>query len=229
MPPGWHHEPPAARDGIPWESAGDSMLSRWWRTLGATMRGRVFYANVATSDDAMSAVTFHTVTWAVMGFVTGATYFLLLGVVGAAVAIPFGKGGGPGAIAGSVWLFGAACWLGLTLAGALLGFVLPWVVGGIHHLILAMLGGVPPDRTYAHTVRAQAYASAGSAIFSVVPYIGSLVTLILGVKLHIDAYNEVHRCGAGETLLALGAPLVCSCCGCLGFSTVLSVVSALSP
>lgn len=227
MPPGWHHEPPDARDGIAWESASGGMLSRWWRTLGATMRGRSFYASVAASDDAMSAVTFHTMTWAVMGFAVGAMYFLLLSLIGAAIAVPFGAWSGPGFLAGSVWLFGAACWLGLTLGGATIGFVLPWLVGGIHHLVLAMLGAVPPDRSYGHTVRAHAYASAGAWVFSVVPYIGSFVTLILKVKLHIDAYDEVHRCGAGNALLALVAPFVCSCCGCVGFTTILSFVSSV--
>ena len=230
MPPGWQPQQPMLDGGVPWESASGGLLMRWWQTIGATLKGRPFFAAVALNDDAMSAVTFHTMTLALMGFVFGLLYFFLLAVVGTAILAPFSRSGFGLPLAGGIYGMGFGLWIAATLGGAVVGFVGPWVSGGIHHLILALFGGIPPDRSYAHTVRAHAYANAGATIFSALPYLGTLVTFALGIKNHLEAYEEMHHCGAGKALAAYFAPFVCSCCGCVGMTLALgSIASIIGP
>jgi hypothetical protein len=232
MPPGWQPNHQALDGGIPWESSAGNILGRWWSTLGAILKGRPFFAAAATSDDAMSAVTFHAMTFAMFGALVGLVYFVIFSLIGTAflaVLAPLTKGLG-GMFAGGAVMAGAAFWFAAIVCGGVGGFVLPWLTGGIHHVVLALLGGVPPDRSYSHTVRAHAYANGGATVFAVIPYLGALVSFGLGIKNHLEAYDEMHHCGGGRALAAYVAPVVCSCCGCVGGLGLFgSVASALSP
>ena len=231
MPPGWQPQQPMLDGGVPWESASGGLLMRWWQTIGATLKGRPFFAAVALNDDAMSAVTFHTMTLALMGFVFGLFYLSVPAVLGTVLLGALSRTGFGLPLAGGAYGMGFGLWIAATLGGAVVGFVGPWVSGGIHHLILALFGGIPPDRSYAHTVRAHAYANAGATIFSALPYlgIGTLVTFALGIKNHLEAYEEMHHCGAGKALAAYFAPFVCSCCGCCGCVGMTLALGSIAP
>ncbi|MBM4359562.1 MAG: hypothetical protein FJ096_15770 [Deltaproteobacteria bacterium] len=228
MPPGWAPRNDVLDGGVPWESTNLGLFSRWVQTLTATFKGRPFFATVAQSDDAMSAVTFHTMTFTMMGFVFGGLLFLvtfLFGVAFLGPALPSGLGT---SLAGGASFAGVMMWFGITLVMATTGFIGPWVVGGMHHLVLALTGAVPPDRSYSHTVRAHAYADGGAFVFNAIPYLGSLIVFVLSLKNHLDAYESVHHCGAGKALLAFFSPvLICGCCGCFGGGALLSGLSAL--
>ncbi|NDD31762.1 MAG: hypothetical protein EB084_26235 [Proteobacteria bacterium] len=222
MPPGWQptYE---VESSIPWETVGSPLLTRWWKTVTATFKGRAFFAALAQSDDAMSAVTFHTLTLALVGFAYGGLYMLMMAVLGTIVVGPLGAPSGLGLLAaGGMWGVGLASWLSMTLLGAATGFAMPWALAGVHHLVLALTGGVPPDRSYTHTVRAHAYANAGAMAFAAVPYVGSLIALVFGIKNHLEAYDELHRCGGGKALLAYFTPFFCSCCGIGAFLAIFS-------
>ena len=221
MPPGWQPERQQLDGGIPWESPNGGLFLRWWQTLGATLKGRPFFATVAQSDDAMSAVTFHTMTWMVMGLVSGLFYSFVFGIFGAGALGPLYSMGYGLPFSGGLFAIASSILFGSTLCGAFFGFVEPWVVGGLHHLVLSLVGGIPPGRTYAHTVRAHAYASGGAAVFSAIPYVGALVTFVLSIKNHLEAYDEMHRCG-GKALLAYFSPVLFCCCGCCSLFTLFS-------
>ncbi len=221
MPPGYvPGGGPALAGGVPWEAQGGGLFSRWWETIGATFKGRPFFAAAAQGDDAMSAVLFNTFTMTLLGAALGLLYialFALFGSMFGAVFSTLGKATGmPLGLAGAG--FGLALGIGLflatTLGGAMSGFLVPWVMGGLHHLALLVLGGVPEGRTYMHTVRAHAYANAGSSIFLPIPYLGALVSLVFGIMNHVYGYDEMHRCGGGKAFAAWLAPMVCGCCGC---------------
>lgn len=200
--------------GVPWEAAGSSLFSKWFQTIRATFKGRAFYNVVAENDDAMSAVMFHTATYTIIGALFGCLYALIFIVFGAAFALPLASTGIGSAVLGGGLAAGVLAWLAVVTSASFAGFALPWVVGGVHHLMLALAGGVPPHRTYAHTVRAHAYANAGASILGLIPGIGSLLSFVFGVKNHLDAYEAVHSCGGGKAMLAFFAPVLCGCCSC---------------
>jgi hypothetical protein len=228
MPPGWQPQAVLLDGGIPWEKAGGGVFSRWYQTVAASFKGAPFFATVAESDDAMSAVAFHTMTCALVGFILGGFYFLIVSVLGlAAAGVVPGLGLGL-PIAGGATLGGLLLWLTILTGSAATGFVMPWVVGGLHHLVLALLGGVAPHRTYMHTVRAHAYANGGPWVFAAIPSLGQLIWLVLTLKNHLEAYDAMHQCGGGKAFAALVSPTVCMCCGCAGtfglFGGLLSVL-----
>ncbi len=235
MPPGW--EPPGGGTlpgTVPWETPGGSLIGRWWATLAGTFRGRSFFAAVALSDDAMSAVTFHLVTSVVVGIISTTVSLSYFGISGAGGLGPYRRWVGPmypgaGFTAG----LSIASWFVSVMFSALIGFILPWILGGIHHLVLAMLGGVPAEKSYVHTVRAQAYAAAGPLLFVAlplsIPFLG-LMTLLLWfcfeLKNHIEAYDEMHRCGSGKPVVAFLSPFLCFCCGWFALVAMLGAVFA---
>jgi len=103
--------------------------------------------------------------------------------------------------------------IGLCLTMAIMGFIAPWVGGGIHHLVLSMAGGVGEGRDYGSTVRVHAYATGAAALWAFVPMVGGLASLAFQIINHTVGYDEMHRCGGGKAFLAWASPmLVCCCC-----------------
>ncbi len=219
MPPGWQPNTPLLAGGVPWEQPGGGFFSRWWSTIAGIFKGRPFFAAAAQSEDAMSAVTFNCFTMSLVGCVVGLVNLVTIALLGAAFLGTFGGTRWITGMAGGLVTAGVLQWLMTTIVFAVGGFVGPWIMGGIHHLILAMFGGLPQDKNYSHTVRAHAYANGGALIFMAIPipylgmYLGGMAAFAFGIKNHMEAYDEMHHCGSGKALLAYFTPYICSCCG----------------
>jgi hypothetical protein len=224
MPPGYQAAGSGLPGGVPWESGQGGLFSRWWETVSSVnFKGEPFFASAAQSDDAMPAVLFNMTTHAFIGALLALLYTLIFAVWGAAVVSMLGASGAGGgkAIAG---MAGAGIGMAilfffiLVIAFIIMGFVYPWIVGGIHHLALLIFGGVGQGKGYASTVRAHAYANGAAYAWAAIPGVGGLIFLVFYFINHINGYDGMHRCGGGKAFLALIAPfLFCCCCYILVF------------
>jgi hypothetical protein len=120
--------------------------------------------------------------------------------------------------------FGIALFYPVMLVlGALIS---PWIYGGIHHLTLALFGGV--TKSYTHTVRVVGYSHA-AYFWCVIPIIGPFAALILTVISLVVGLDETHKCGVGKALGAvLLIPGICCMCWC-GFNFFAGFNAGLRP
>lgn len=84
---------------------------------------------------------------------------------------------------------------------------------GITHLFLMLLGGA--KRGFEATFRVVCFAQA-AAIFSVVPFCGSLVHLVYQIVLAVIGISEAHGIGRGTAAAAVLLPGLILCCCCIG-------------
>ncbi len=217
MPPGF--VPGAGQQvdsSVPWEIPGGSLFGRWLDTLSAAnFHGTKFYRAAGQSDNAMTAVMFNTFTWAVLGSLAGALYIALFTMISALwvwllSTVHVGMAARVGTMTFSV---GLLLWLTCVLVGAAWGFVGPWILGGLHHLVLALFGGVR-EKGFAHTVRAHAYANGAASVWLAIPVLGLLLALVFHAKNHMQGYAGVHDCGEGKASVAWLMTPVCGLCSC---------------
>ncbi len=218
MPPGHHAGGgQALHGGVPWESTQGSFFGRWWETVTAiNFKGRQLFAAVARSDDAMPACLFSMTTTAVFMFVAVLFVLIIYAIIGAAFLGAIGGLGGGRVSAGMAGIgavFGFIYLIVITVVYGVVGFVAPWIGGGLHHLGLMMFGGVGQGKGYTDTVRAHAYAQSAALLWICIPFVGGLIMLVFSIINHVTAYDEVHQCGGGKAFLAWLTPvLICCCC-----------------
>jgi len=88
--------------------------------------------------------------------------------------------------------------------------VAPWIIGGLQHVTLMLVGGA--TKSYSHTVRVVAYGW-GSHFWLLIPCVGLLMSPIMTVISYTVGLDETHKCGIGKALIAVfGIPLLCTCC-----------------
>lgn len=94
--------------------------------------------------------------------------------------------------------------------GAAIGL---FIEAGVVHLLLMMLGGA--NRSFETTVRAVAFTNGSTALFQVVPVLGSLVALVWGLIIQAHGLKEMHQTSMGKALGAVLIPIGL-CVFCLG-------------
>jgi hypothetical protein len=231
MPPG--HVPSTSgtaplTEGLPWESRQGGLFSRWWATVKvANFETRPFFAAaVQYNSGGVPACTFNMMSGAISGFVFGLIYLVLFTVLGAAGVLSSLRGPAPGLASASAG-FGVGIGLFylvvMTVGQAMGGFINPWIVGGIHHLVLMLFGGA--HRNYEHTVRGFGYAMGAAMAWGLIPALGVFPMLVFSWKNIVQAYDEIHQCGVGKAVLAMLAPVLV-CCGCYALFVALFVAMA---
>ncbi len=230
MPPGYRPGGGSALEGgVPWESSHGGFLGRWWETVTAVnFRGRPFFAAAAQSNDPLPACLFSMTTMAIFMFIALLLIFTLYAIIGAAFFAALGgiPGGGrlTAGLAGVGLIIFAVYLVVLTVVYAIIGFIAPWIGGGLHHLGLMLFGGVGAGRGYGDTVRAHAYAQAASLLWIPIPIVGGFVSLIFSIINHVNAYDEVHQCGGGKAFLAWLSPVLICCC-CYAMAAMLGIAA----
>jgi len=81
---------------------------------------------------------------------------------------------------------------------------------GIIHLCLMIVGGA--RRNIDVTFRVVSYSQGATAIWQIVPWLGSFVTIAWQVVCYIIGLKESHQIPTGKVILALLLPLIV-CCG----------------
>jgi hypothetical protein len=212
-------------DGLPWESGQGGLFSRWWATVKvASSDTRPFFAaSVQYTSGGVPACTFNMMSGAISGFVFGLVYLVLFTVIGAAglFAGAFGPSSGLGAAsAGFGFGIGLVYLVMVTVGQAMGGFINPWIVGGLHHLMLMLFGGV--QRNYEHTVRGFGYSMGAAMAWGLIPVLGVFPMMVFAWKNIVQAYDETHQCGVGKAVLAMLTPALV-CCLCYGLFVALIV------
>ena len=235
FPPGYVPDTGTAplEGGVPWEQKGGSFLGKWWATLKAcNHETRPFFA-AASQNEKGDALFFAAVSGGVSGAALGLLYLLIFGALslGFALGMPTGGKGGSPAISGAM-AAGFSLGIGIiyavfiTVGSAMGALVRPFLWGGLHHLLLMMLGGIGERKSFMHTVRVAAYAEGASMPWIWIPIAGPFFALYYGVKNLVVGYDETHRCGVGKALLVLFAPFLC-CCGCQALVMLVGASPAL--
>jgi hypothetical protein len=216
-PPGY--TPPAGGGVVAWEDASKGFFGKWWGTVKEVcFNPRGFFAGAAQSDNAWPSVTFAMATAGIVGLAMGALIAIIyigFGGLGMIMGLASGSKAGAGVGAGVLAAFGAAGIFAAILYPILFviqALIAPWISGGIHHLILMLLGGA--TKSYGHTVRVSGYGFA--AMFWVLvplPCLNGLAVFIFSVIANIVGLDETHKCGIGKAVGAvLIPPALCACC-----------------
>jgi hypothetical protein len=92
----------------------------------------------------------------------------------------------------------------LVLIGTFIG-------AGLLHICLLITGG--EKNGFEATFRVVAYASGATALFSVLPFCGSMVAGIWAIVAQIIGAREMHETTTGKAVVAVLLPVIC-CCGC---------------
>ncbi len=235
FPPGYVPDTGTAplEGGVPWEQKGGSFLGKWWATLKACNGDtRPFFAAAAQNEKG-DALFFAMVSGGVSGAFIGLLYMVIFGMLslGFALGMPLGGKGGSAPISGAV-AAGFSLGIGIlyaifiTVGSAMGAAVRPFIWGGLHHVLLLMLGGVGERKTFMHTVRVAAYAEGASMPWIWIPIAGPFIAAFYGIKNLVVGYDETHRCGIGRALLVLFAPVLC-CCGCQALMIAMGALPAL--
>ena len=95
--------------------------------------------------------------------------------------------------------------VGITIALPLIVLVSLYICSAIVHLCLTVVGG--NRRGFEATFRVIAY-SAATEIFSLIPFIGSLIAFIYKLAIAIIGLRESHGIGTGRAVLAVFLPFI---------------------
>lgn len=110
----------------------------------------------------------------------------------------------------SIWML-----IGLIISPIIITVAF-FIASGIFHLILLLFGW--NKENFEATFRVIAY-SEGAYFFEIIPFIGSIVSLVWAVVLYIIGLKEVHRLTVGQAILVVFLPLVLFCLCCCAFVT----------
>jgi hypothetical protein len=89
-----------------------------------------------------------------------------------------------------------------------------WVMAGIYHVGIALLGG---KGGYGATFRTFCYATSAS-VFGVIPWIGGLIASIYTFYLYLEGFQQYHQLSRGRAIGALLLPVL------VGFLVVMGVI-----
>jgi hypothetical protein len=235
LPPGYTPEGYTAtlEGGIPWEQQGGSLLGKWWATVKACNgQTRPFFACAAQNEKA-DAILFSVLSGALAGAALGLFYLLIFSAIGAGMFMgvsslgPKSSTPGANAVAAGVSI-GAGILYAImaTVMYAVMAAIRPFLVGGLHHVLLLMFGGVGERKSFMHTVRVVAYAEGSAYPWIWIPIAGPFIVIYYVIKGLVLGYDETHRCGTGKALLVLFAPLLC-CCACYAIMFALTAGTSL--
>lgn len=215
--PGSFPSPPmppssGARTGPPWEQPG-AFFQRWLDTAKMILLDpKNGFSNVRRSGGLGAPLTYYAVGAAPA--VIGMVLLQLVGLGG--MAMGGGEGAGLGAIAGGAGLIG---FLLLLVVGFLLGF---FILTGIVHLVLSLLGGA--NHGYEATVRTFAYAYGSATPISWIPCLGA-VAGIWGLICAIMGLANMQDTTPVKAAVAIFAPvLLCCLVGFLAWGAVMAMI-----
>ncbi|MFO0762049.1 MAG: hypothetical protein U0359_36755 [Byssovorax sp.] len=227
-PPGY--SPQAGGGVVAWEDSSKGFFGRWWETVKEVcFNARGFYGAAAQNDNPWPAVTFAMSNAGLVGLVFGgflALMYILMGGIGAMSAMGAkGAPGAAGAVMGIMSAIGIFIAILYPIMFVIQALIAPWIIGGVHHLMLVLLKGA--TRSYSHTVRVVGYAWAGN-FWIVVPIVGPLAAMIFGLIAQVVGLDETHKCGIGKAIGAIVMPLVLCCICYCGFSFLIGMIGGSS-
>jgi hypothetical protein len=112
-----------------------------------------------------------------------------------------------------------------VLFGGVMVAIGVFIMSGIYHLMLMILGGARHD--FEATFRVVCFAEA-PYILMLVPFCGNVIAWVWGIVLAVIGLSQAHQIGGGKATAAVLLPLVIFCCCCAGliglFATTLGAM-----
>jgi hypothetical protein len=188
-----------ARTGPPWEQPG-AFFSRWIDTAKTILLDpQGGFRNVRRTGGLGAPLTYYAVGAAPA--ILAAVLFQLIGIGGSMMG--GGDAAGPMALIGGAGLVG---FLLVLVIGFLVGF---FIITGIVHLVLSLLGGA--NHGYEATVRTFGYAYGSSAPIGMVPVCGGPIAGIWALVCAIFGLANMQDTTPVKAAIAIFAPLVLCC------------------
>jgi hypothetical protein len=97
--------------------------------------------------------------------------------------------------------------------GGIMVAISVFIMSGIYHVMLLILGGA--RHGFEATFRVVCFAQA-TYLFMLVPFCGSIVAPVWAIVLEIVGLSQTHQIGGGKAAAAVLLPLVIFCCCCVG-------------
>jgi hypothetical protein len=193
--------PPSSGDrtGPPWEQPG-AFFSRWIDTAKMILLNpQGGFANVQRTGGLGAPLTYYAVGAAPA--IIAMVLFQLIGIGGSMMG---GRDtAGPAALIGGAGLIG---FLVVLVVGFLVGF---FIITGIVHLVLSLLGGA--RHGYEATVRTFAYAYGSAAPIGMVPICGGPIAGLWALVCAIMGLANMQETTPVKAAIAIFAPLLLCC------------------
>jgi hypothetical protein len=187
-----------ARTGPPWEQPG-AFFQRWLDTAKSILLDpQGGFRNVRRTGGLGAPLTYLAV--GVAPAVVAMFLFQLIGIGGSMM------GAGD---AGGAALFGGIGAVGIFLVAIVFGVVWFFVVTGIIHLVLSLLGGA--RHGYEATMRTFAYSYGSAAPIGMVPFCGGPIAGIWTLICAIFGLAEMQETTPVKAAIAIFAPMLLCC------------------
>jgi hypothetical protein len=213
-PPASGWEPgPGAREGTPWERRGEiGFAAALVETTQRVLTGASAFFRAMPVTGGIASPLVYALIMGYAGLVISAIYdFVLESVMGSSLSR---FGGGSEAMAGMAPYVAGAAGLGVKLVlGPFLVTIGLFLMSGITHLALMMLGGA--SRGFEATFRVACYSEA-AAVLNVIPVCGGLIGPITMVVLMIIGISEAQGITRARAAAAVLLPIFVCCCCILG-------------
>jgi hypothetical protein len=221
--PGWDPGP-GARAGTPWERRHEiGIASALVETTQRVLTGPTAFFRAMPVTGGIGSPLLYALIIGYAGLVISAIYdFVLESIMGSSLSR---FGGGSEAMAGVMPYFAGAAGLGVKLvAGPFFVAIGLFLISGITHLVLMMLGGAA--RGFEATFRVACYSEA-AALLNIVPVCGGMLAPVLMVVLMIIGVAEAHGTTRARAAAAVLLPVALCCC-CILVPVVAFVMSLAS-
>jgi hypothetical protein len=115
--------------------------------------------------------------------------------------------------------------VGYILLSPVLIIVATFIISGILHLCLMIVGGA--RKPFETTFRVVCFSSGSSSLLSMIPVCGGLIACVWNIVVEIIGLARAHEIDTGKAVLAVLLPIIV-CCGAAVLLGVLGGFSALS-
>lgn len=197
----------ARGSALPWDERESLGTWRaWWRTSVQMISSPMATLEGAKPEGSLGGSLLFTLLSTLVGYGPTLAIYLLIIIP----AMLWGASKSELSIAaGAMVSAGTAIYVVLLLALQAVGV---FILAGLDHLMLMMLGAQPRD--YSVSVRANALAL-GPSLVGLVPVCGLYVFPLWALVLRIIALMTLHKTTAGKAVLAVFIPivLICGVCG----------------
>jgi hypothetical protein len=210
IPPssGWDAGP-GARTGTPWERREEiGFASALVETTQRVLTGPTAFFRAMPATGGIGSPLLYAVIIGYAGLVVSAIYdFVLESVMGTTL----GRfGGGSEAMSNVMPYLQGGIGLGVKLiVGPFLLAISLFLLAGVTHLVLLVLGGAP--RGFEATFRVACYSEA-AAVLNIIPVCGGMIAPIFMVVLMIIGVAEAHGITRTRAAAAVLLPIVLCCC-----------------
>lgn len=219
-PPPEYPESPAG-PSLPWETPGTPVLHGLFETLKLFVAapGDAFRRMPINSDFLRPLFYMIAIGWAcawvsyVWGLVFEGTIQSMLPDTGDFEGMDSWGG----------FMASATIQLGVTAFYPVLATVLSFLLAGILHLLLMLVGGA--NHGFFATYRVYCYAVGTSSLAGLIPICGGIVDMVWGIVLAIIGIAIAHRTTHARAALAVLLPLVLGCLCCFGFSAIFGIMA----